>query len=136
MAPLAQPVLALGLVGRQPADARQRAARIGYRNGDDDPTGLNLTAAGTVMDRDPNTGDVTDLRVSGAIRFHFQDMDGEADEMSVNLRRHVIIARGTTKQAVLRWANGRTVKASQVNHNYQTKQTQSWNGRVQVPTSR
>jgi hypothetical protein len=106
------------------------------RNGNVNPTGLSLSAVDTVMDRDPKTGDVTHLRVRGDIRFHFQDMDGEADEMSLNLRRHIIIARGTSKQAVLRWASGRTIKAAQVNHNYQTKQTQSWSVRLQVPPSK
>ena len=104
------------------------------RSGSVDPTGLHITTAGMVMDRDPKTGDVTHIQASKDIRFHFQDMDGEADEMSVNLHRHLIIARGSNKPAVLRKANGRTVEAAQVNYNYQTKQIQSWNGRFQVTT--
>ncbi|MHC4516704.1 MAG: hypothetical protein ACYS5W_23845, partial [Planctomycetota bacterium] len=105
------------------------------RNGKVDARGLRMTAAGMVMDRDRATGDVTYIQASRDIRFHFQDMDGEADEMSVDLRRSLIVARGTSKPAVLRKANGRTIKAAQVNYNYLTKQIESWNGRFQVATS-
>jgi len=100
------------------------------RNGQIDPQGLHMTAASMLMDRDPQTGEVTYIQASRDIQFRIQDMDGEADEMSVDLRRTMIVARGTGRHAVLRQANGRIIKAAQVNHNYRTKQTQSWNGRI------
>ena len=100
------------------------------RDGQIDPNGLHLTAAGMVMDRDQLTGDVTYIQASRDIHFRMNGMEGEADEVSVNLRRTLIVARGTGRHAVLRQANGRIIKAAQINHNYRTKQTQSWNGRI------
>lgn len=105
-------------------------ARAMDNNGQVDPNGLYLTACSTVMDRDPRTGEVTTIQASREIRFRMNDMEGEADEMSVDLRRTMIVARGIGRHAVLRQANGRVIKAVQVNHNYRTRQTSSWNGRI------